>query len=102
MVYNYTGEILANAWAKQKEVRFFRALEEKANKMLGINVKYADDLGHRIEFYKRYFPSDYVEQATNIAKGVTDVKMREELISKRAGTTVQDRCGRRSRPKSPL
>lgn len=82
VVYNYTGEILANAWAKQKEVRFFRALEEKANKMLGINVKYADDLGHRIEFYKRYFPSDYVEQATNIAKGVTDVQMRDALISK--------------------
>ena len=80
VVYNYTGEILANAWAKQKEIRFFRALEEKANKMLAINVKYADDLGHRIEFYKRYFPSDYVSQATKIAMAESDEAKRAELI----------------------
>ena len=82
VVYNYTGEILANAWAKQKEIRFFRALEEKATKLLGINVKYADDLGHRIEFYKRYFPADYVAQATEIANRETDTVQRDELINK--------------------
>ena len=82
VVYNYTGEILANAWEKQQEVRFFRALEEKATKMLGINVKYADDLGHRIEFYKRYFPSDYVAQATKIANEGKDAVKRDEWIAK--------------------
>ncbi|MFL2865597.1 MAG: hypothetical protein ACJZ8Y_10320 [Pirellulaceae bacterium] len=82
VVYNYTGEILANAWEKQKEVRFFRALEEKANKMLGINVKYVDDLGHRIEFYKRYFPADYVAQATELANHETEPEQRSNLISK--------------------
>ena len=81
VVYNYTGEILANAWEKQQEVRFFRALEEKADKMLGINVKYADDLGHRIEFYKRYFPSDYVEHATKLANAETDTAKRDQLIA---------------------
>ncbi|MEC7565966.1 MAG: hypothetical protein VX738_09820, partial [Planctomycetota bacterium] len=82
VVYNYTGEILANAWNKQKEERFFRALEEKATKMLTINVKYADDLGHRIEFYKRYFPQDYVAQATQLAQRDTDETAREGLIEK--------------------
>ncbi len=82
VVYNYTGEILANAWAKQKELRFFRALEEKATKMLGINVKYADDLGHRIEFYQRYFPADYLAQATEIANREKDTVQRDELIDK--------------------
>ena len=80
VVYNYTGEILANAWLKQKEERFFRALEEKAAKMLTINVKYADDLGHRIEFFKRYFPQDYVSQATKLAQLGTNEETRDGFI----------------------
>ena len=83
MVYNYTGEILANAWMKQKEERFFRALEEKAAKMLTINVKYADDLGHRIEFFKRYFPQDYVSQATKLAQLGTNEEARDGFIETR-------------------
>lgn len=80
VVFNYTGGILANAWEKQREVRFFRALEDKANRMLGINVKFTDDLGHRIDFYKRSFPADYVMQATKIAQDEADEAKRAELI----------------------
>ena len=50
--------------------------------MLGINVKYADDLGHRIEFYKRYFPADYVSQATELANDESDPEQRSSLIAK--------------------
>ncbi len=82
VVYNYTGEILARAWKEHKEIRFLRALEEKAAKLLQINVKYSDDLGHRIEFYKRYFPQDYVSQVTELANTQADVNQRDELISR--------------------
>jgi hypothetical protein len=37
-------------------------MEEKADKMLAVNPRYTDDLAHRIEFFKRFFPEDYAEQ----------------------------------------
>jgi hypothetical protein len=63
VVYNYTGEVLAEAWTRYRNPQFFRALEDKARKTLAVNPKYTDDMAHRVEFLRRFFPQDYVEQA---------------------------------------
>jgi hypothetical protein len=35
---------------------------EKAEKMLAVQPKYSDDLAHRIEFFQRFFPRNYLDQ----------------------------------------
>ncbi len=62
IVYNYAGEILRTAWDRTNHPRYLAALEEKADRMLGVLPRYSDDLSNRIEFFKRYFPQDYVAQ----------------------------------------
>jgi HEAT repeat protein len=62
VVYNYAGEILRTAWDRTGHPRYFAALEEKAEKMLAVQPKYSDDLAHRIEFFQRFFPKDYLNQ----------------------------------------
>ena len=62
VVYNYAGEILRTAWDRTGHPRYFAALEEKAEKMLAVQPKYSDDLAHRIEFFLRFFPKDYLAQ----------------------------------------
>ncbi len=63
VVYNYAGEILRTAWDRTGHPRYFAALEEKAEKMLGVQPRFSDDLAHRIEFFKRFFPQDYMAQS---------------------------------------
>jgi mono/diheme cytochrome c family protein len=62
VVYNYAGEILRAAWDRTGHPRYLAALEEKADKILGVIPRYSDDLSNRIEFFKRYFPQDYAAQ----------------------------------------
>jgi hypothetical protein len=62
VVYNYAGEILRTAWDRTSHPRYFAALEEKAEKMLAVQPRYSDDLSHRIEFFQRFFPQDYLAQ----------------------------------------
>ncbi len=62
IVYNYAGEILRTAWDRTQHPRYLAALEEKADRMLGVVPRYSDDLSNRIEFFKRYFPQDYAAQ----------------------------------------
>jgi hypothetical protein len=62
VVYNYAGEILRTAWDRTGHPRYFAALEEKAQKMLAVQPKFSDDLAHRIEFFRRFFPQDYSKQ----------------------------------------
>lgn len=62
VVYNYAGEILRTAWDRTGHPRYFAALEEKAEKMLAVQPKYSDDLAHRIEFFQRFFPRNYLDQ----------------------------------------
>lgn len=62
VVYNYAGEILRTAWDQTSHPRYFAALEEKAEKMLAVQPRYSDDLAHRIEFFRRFFPQDYLAQ----------------------------------------
>ena len=56
VVFNYAGEILWTAWNDTGATKYFHALEDKARRMLKIDVKYTDDLGHRVEFFSRFFP----------------------------------------------
>ncbi|MEK7830152.1 MAG: hypothetical protein AAB401_03655, partial [Acidobacteriota bacterium] len=62
IVYNYAGEILRTAWDRTSHPRYLAALEEKADRMLGVVPRYSDDLSNRIEFFKRYFPQNYAAQ----------------------------------------
>jgi hypothetical protein len=68
VVFNYTGEILFEAWKKTGNPQFFRALEDKARRTLDVNPKYTDDLAHRVEQLSRYFPHDYVAQVEDVLK----------------------------------
>jgi hypothetical protein len=63
IVYNYAGEILITAWNQTRQPRYFAAMEEKAEKMLGVVPRYSDDMSNRIEFFKRFFPRDYLAQS---------------------------------------
>jgi hypothetical protein len=63
VVYNYAGEILRVAWDRTQHPRYFAGLEEKAEKMLSVIPRYSDDLSHRIEFFRRFFPRDYIAQS---------------------------------------
>jgi HEAT repeat protein len=63
VVYNYAGEILRRAWDRTDHPRYLAALEEKAEKMLAVQPRYSDDMSHRIEFFKRFFPQDYLTQS---------------------------------------
>lgn len=60
VVYNYAGEILLRAWQRTQHPRYLAALEEKAALMLAVVPRYSDDMSHRIEFFKRFFPQDYL------------------------------------------
>ncbi len=63
VVYNYAGEILRTAYDRTKHPRYLAAIEEKAEKMLAVVPRYSDDMSHRIEFFKRFFPQDYLVQS---------------------------------------
>ena len=68
VVFNYAGEILFEAWKKTGNPQFFRALEDKARKTLKVDPKYTDDMAHRVELLRRYFPKDYVAQVETVLK----------------------------------
>ena len=61
VVFSFAGEILRTAWDRTKHPRYFSGMEEKALKLLEVQPKYSDDLSHRIEFFRRFFPQDYLE-----------------------------------------
>jgi hypothetical protein len=60
IVYRFAGEILRRAWEQTRDERYFSALEQKAEKLIGVIPKYSDDLSNRIEFFLKILPSNYV------------------------------------------
>lgn len=68
VVYNYTAEVLFEQWKATGEPKYFRALEDKARKVLDVDPKFTDDMVHRIECLRRYFPQDYVSAAAEVSK----------------------------------
>ena len=76
VVFSFSGEILAAAWHRTNHPRYFAGMEEKAGLLLKVEPKYSDDLSHRIEFFRRFFPSDYLSQhdrASKIQNGLPSV-----------------------------
>jgi hypothetical protein len=63
VVYGYAGEVLRRAWDRTAHPRYLAALEEKAGRLLAVTPRYTDDLAHRIEFFRRFFPADYLRQS---------------------------------------
>jgi Large extracellular alpha-helical protein len=59
VVILYAAEILRRAWDTTGEACYLAGIEERAAKILEIEPKYADDLAHRIIFFRRVFPADY-------------------------------------------
>ena len=66
VVFSYAGEILRTAWDRTGHPRYFAGVEEKALKLLEVQPKYSDDLSHRIEFFRRFFPQDYLEASRKV------------------------------------
>ena len=67
VVFNYTGEVLFEAWRATGDPKYFRGMEDKARRILDVRPVYTDDMGHRVEFLKRYFPPDYPATAARVA-----------------------------------
>lgn len=66
VVFSYAGEILRTAWDRTGHPRYFAGVEEKALKLLEVEPKYSDDLAHRIEFFRRFFPRDYLDASRKV------------------------------------
>lgn len=60
VVYRFAGAILRRAWDDSGDPKYLKALEDKADRILKINVRYADDPANRILFFKDVFPSNYL------------------------------------------
>ena len=81
IVWLFTGEILKRAWEKTGDPRYFRAMEDRARKVLGLSPRYTDDVAVRVDFFTRLFDLDrYPEQAARAAaaeKGARPVPAEE-------------------------
>lgn len=66
VVLNYAGEVVWSAWKSTGDPKYFRALEDKTRAVLKMNVRFTDDICHRVELLTRFFPEDYVDWATAI------------------------------------
>lgn len=94
VVYNYAGEILRTAWDRTNHPRYFAALEEKAEKMLAVQPRFSDDMAHRIEFFRRFFPQDYLaqsERARTLQKSLPAEAKQSEVVDKTEGADAASR-----------
>ncbi|MBI1896643.1 MAG: HEAT repeat domain-containing protein [Acidobacteria bacterium] len=94
VVYRFTGEILRRAWEKTGDRKYLAALEDKARKILSINLRYSDDLSNRILFFKEVLPADYVALRQNAdeakdlyTRGMAQIEVDERRLrqTQRAG-----------------
>lgn len=64
IVWLFAGEILSTAWQRTGEPKYFRALEDRARKVLALEPRFTDDVAVRLDFFGRVFPlKDYAAQA---------------------------------------
>lgn len=80
VVYRFAGKILAEAYKKTRNEKYLTALDEKAEKLLGINVKYLDDLANRILFITDIMiPHDANQMARLRAQADADLRRLRQL-----------------------
>jgi HEAT repeat protein len=82
VVFHYAGEILRRAWDKTGEARYLEALEEKAEKMLGVAPKYADDFAHRVLFFRRVLPKQSLADSNFRARVASQLAADEQTLRK--------------------
>lgn len=56
VVYLFAAEILRRTWEQTGDPRYFRALEQRAQRVLEVTPKFTDDLALRVDFFNRVFP----------------------------------------------
>ena len=93
VVFKFSAEVLERAWRDTGEPRYFFAMEEKARKILatGDAILVTDDYGHRIEFFHRIWPKDYVERVrkvTNSPRRIAEAETLHEALRKRVETDI--------------
>ncbi len=72
IVWLFSAEILNTAWQRTGEPRYFRAMEDRARKLLVLDPKFTDDVAVRLDFFGRVFPlKDYPAQAKKAADAET-------------------------------
>jgi hypothetical protein len=64
VVYWFSADILKTAWEKTGEPRYFRKMEEKANRIMAVQPKFLDDIAFRLDFFHRLVPIDQYEKWT--------------------------------------
>ncbi len=94
VVFKFSAEVLERAWRDTGEPRYFFGLEDKGRKILatGDDVRVTDDYGHRIEFVRRIWPSDYVEQVrklTNSPRRVAEAESLDKALRDRTSEDIQ-------------
>ncbi|MEX0715416.1 MAG: HEAT repeat domain-containing protein [Planctomycetaceae bacterium] len=101
VVYNYAGEVLFEAWKKTGDPKYFRALEDKARKVLDVRPKYTDDLCHRVELLRRFFPRDYVAAAAKVAEREQELAGADRESKEDDVPVAAERVPYKSTPTSP-
>lgn len=93
IVYRFSGEILKAAWLRTRNPKYLDALEEKARKMLGITVKYSDDLSNRILFVRDTLPPDFAAlrgDGDEVKKLVAELKRQSDVDEQRLRQTQRE------------
>lgn len=94
VVFKFSAEVLERAWRDTGEPRYFYGLEEKGRKILatGDDIRVTDDYGHRIEFFHRVWPVDYVEQVrrlTSSPRRVAEAEILDKALRDRAALDLR-------------
>ena len=86
VVIHYAAEILRTAWDRTADPRYLAGIEERAEKILGVKPKFTDDIAHRVLFFRRVFPSDFVKLkgGTATAQALVERAQRQLEEDKRA------------------
>ena len=82
VVFKFGAEVLERAWRDSGDPRYFFALEEKARKVVATgdeDIRVTDDLGHRIEFFYRIWPDDYIETVRKLTHSPERVREAREF-----------------------
>lgn len=95
VVFKFGAEILERAWLDSGDPRYFFGLEEKARKIVATGndaIKVTDDLGHRIEFFYRLWPRDYVEtvrKLTHSPERIGEARKFQRNFEKQVATDME-------------